>query len=105
HLALRAACSQARRIAADAPPEAFAEMTLPSASMTTETVTVVLLRSDTSGFGQPRKLRPDALPEIPKPIPPDPELPVEPSVEPLRPEKALATEDVTFCFSSSLMVG
>lgn len=105
HFAPLAACSQARRMEADAPPEAFAEMTLPSESITTETVTVVLLRRVTSGLGHPLNVRPDALPVMPMPVPPAPELPLFPSELPLREEKPFATEEVTFCFSSLLIDG
>lgn len=105
HFAPLAACSQARRMAADAPPDALADMTFPSESITTDTVTVVLLRSVTSGFGQPLNVRPDAFPVMPIPVPPAPALPDDPSVLPLRPEKPFATDEVTFCFSSLDIVG
>ncbi len=75
--ALRAACSQAARNC-DVPPLAEADVTSPRELTVTVTVTTVLLRSFTSGRGQPRNFQPSECPEIPV------ELPVEPS-ELLRP--------------------
>ena len=82
--AWRAAASHLRRMSAEALPVALASTTRPSASMTTLTVTMVLWRRATSGFGQLMNERPCALPLTPTPVPPAPDVPLsDPSVEPL----------------------
>ena len=101
----RAACSHARLMDASAPPLALAEITRPSESITTFTVTVTLWRSATSGLGHPLKLRPEAIPLMPVLEPPAPLAALAPSVTPLRLRKPLATFDVTRFFSSSESVG